>query len=300
MTDTPRTSSPARRVLGVDAGGTGTRAVVVEGDQVVDRIELGPLNILLHADSAARLAAVISETGVDGAGLGLAGVQSVGDAESVLAVLRTHTSVPIAVTDDSEVAVLGAFDGKSGGVVIAGTGSIACGRDDNGRVLRVGGHGFLLGDDGAGYWIGRECVRAALREADGSGPATSATAVVQQVFGDDVRDAVRRIHEFPTDRELLSCLVPIAAAAADAVADEVIEGIFTSAAAHLARLADTLRKHLGPIQVAMVGGVFRVATVRAAFVAATGAVPALGPPEIGAVRYAQLKLHEEMAVNDRS
>ncbi|MDQ1710457.1 MAG: hypothetical protein QOG49_1842 [Frankiaceae bacterium] len=285
-------SAVARRILGVDAGGTGTRAVVVEAGTVVDRIEIGPLNVLLHLDSAARLAALIEQTRVDGAGLGLAGVQSIGDAEAVLAALRTYTAVPVAVTDDSEAAVLGAFDGKPGAVVIAGTGSIACGRDAAGHVVRVGGHGFLFGDDGGGYWIGRECVRAALRAADGSGPPTRATAVVQQVYGDDVRDAVRRIHEAPTDRELLSCLVPLAAAAAD----DVIEEIFAQAAAHLVLLAQTLRKRLGAIPVAMVGGVFKVPLVKAAFVAATDAVLPAGPPELGAVRYAELMLTEEMAV----
>lgn len=288
----PAPPAAVRRILGVDAGGTGTRAIVVEGTEVVDRIELGPLNILLHSDSAARLASLVADTRVVAAGLGLAGVQSAADAARVLVALREFTSVPIAVTDDSEAAVLGAFDGKPGGVVIAGTGSIACGRDAAGRVVRVGGHGFLLGDDGGGYWIGRECLRAALRAADGSGPPTAATGVVQQMYGDDVRDAVRRVHEAPTDRELLSCLVPLAVA----VADDVIDDIFRRAAAHLVLLADTLRKRLGPIPVAMVGGVFRVPTVRDAFSTATGGVDPVGPPELGAVRYAQLMLTEEMAV----
>jgi N-acetylglucosamine kinase-like BadF-type ATPase len=282
---------PVRRILGVDAGGTGTRAVVVEDGAIVDRVEIGPLNVLLHADSVVRLAGLIAETRADAAGLGLPGVQNVNDAISVAAALRPLSSVPVAVTDDSEAALLGAFDGGPGIIVIAGTGSIACGRDGAGKLIRIGGHGFLLGDDGGGYWIGRECLRAALHADDGSAPPTALGGVVRQLFGEDLRDAVRRIHESPTDRELFTSLVPLAAA----ISDDVAADIFRRAAQHLTHLARTLQTRLGPLPVAMVGGVFRVAAVREAFVAATGAVPPLGPPELGAVRFAQLTLTEEMA-----
>jgi glucosamine kinase len=285
-------SRSARRILGVDAGGTGTRAVVVEESAIVDRVDIGPLNVLLHADSVVRLADLIAETKVDAAGLGLPGVQNVEDAARVAAALRPLTSVPVAVTDDSEAALLGAFDGAPGIIVIAGTGSIACGRGEGGKLVRIGGHGFLLGDDGGGYWIGRECLRAALRADEGSGPPTALVETVVRVFGADLRDAVRRIHEAPTDRELFTSLVPLAAALHD---DEVALDIFHRSAQHLAHLAETLRFTLGPLPVAMVGGVFRAAAVREAFVAATGAVDPLGPPELGAVRFAQLTLAEEMA-----
>lgn len=293
MTDVVRPLAPAspRRILGVDAGGTGTRAAVVVGGRVVERLESGPLNVLLHPDSAPRLAALITDSGADAAGLGLAGIQSIDDANLVVAALRPLISVPVAVTDDSEAALLGAFDGAPGIAVIAGTGSIACGRDASGRVLRIGGHGFLLGDEGGGYWIGRECLRAALRAHDGTGPATALGDVVSQVFGENLRTAVRRVHESPTDRELLTGLVPLAAA----LSDDVAADIFRRATAQLVELAVTLRARLGPLPCAMVGGVFRIEAIRSAFSAATGAVAPLGPPELGAVRYAELVLAKEMA-----
>jgi glucosamine kinase len=205
--------------------------------------------------------------------------------------LRRLTSVPIAVTDDSEAALLGAFDGAPGIVVIAGTGSIACGSDSSGALVRIGGHGFLLGDDGGGYWIGRECLRAALSADDGSGPATALCGVVAQIYGADLRDAVRRVHAEPTNRQLFTALVPLAAA----VDDDVATDIFARAAQHLTHLARTLQNRLGPLPVAMVGGVFRVAAVHDAFKTAVGAAEPMGPPEIGAVRFAEMTLAEEMA-----
>lgn len=280
-----------RRILGVDAGGTGTRAVLVVDGSVVERYDTGPLNILLHPDSSARLATLIAESGADLAGLGLAGVLSVEDVALVTDSLKSVTAVPIAVSDDSEVALLGALGGKPGIVVIAGTGSIGCGRDESGRVLRVGGHGFLLGDDGGGYWIGRECLRAALRAHDGTGPVTALSDVVCKAFGTDLHEAIRRIHGSPTNRELLTGLVPLAAG----IDDEVAADVFSRAAAHLIELAQVLRARLGPLPCAMVGGVFSIDAISTAFAAATGAVRPIGPPELGAVRLAELTLTKEMA-----
>jgi glucosamine kinase len=279
------------RILGLDAGGTGSRAVVVQDGAVVARHELGPMNVLLHRDSVQRIAELLEETAAEVAGLGLAGVQASEDARKVAALLGERSAVPVAITDDSEVALLGAFDGAPGVIVIAGTGSIACARDAAGTTVRVGGHGFLLGDEGAGYWIGRECVRAALRARDGLGPRTALQEAVAEVFDGDLTNAIRRVHESPRDRPLLARLVPLAASLDDQVAADLLD----RAADHLAALADALQARLGPLPVAMAGGIFQVDAVRRRFVARTGAVSPQHEPAVGAVRYAQLTLTEEMA-----
>lgn len=278
------------RILGLDAGGTGSRAVVVQDGEVVSRHELGPMNVLLHRDTLQRLATLIRDTGVDAAGLGLAGVQEAEDARRVAEALQSMTSVPIAATDDSEVALFGAFNGAPGAIVIAGTGSIACGRDQLHDTLRVGGYGFLLGDEGGGYWIGREAVRAALRARDGLGPATALEGIVTSVFG-DLTSAIRQVHEAPSNRPLLAQLVPLVAALDDPVAVRVLE----AAADQLADLADAVIARLGPLPVAMVGGIFRIDALRCRFIMRTGAVEPAQTPEMGAVRYAQLTLTEEIA-----
>src|SRR5438128_1339137 len=67
--------------------------------------------------------------------------------------------------------VAGAQDAP-GIVIVSGTGSIAYGRNANGEAARAGGWGHMIGDEGSGYWIGREALTAVMRAADGRGPAT--------------------------------------------------------------------------------------------------------------------------------
>ena len=268
--------------VGVDAGGSGSRAVVVRDGVVVARRDLGPINVLLHADAVDRLAGAVTDAGAAAAGFGLAGLRSDEHARELTAELARRTGARVVVGDDTDAALAGAFAGRPGIVVIAGTGSGAAGRDAAGRTVRVGGHGFLLGDEGGGYWIGREAVRAALRAADGTGPATALTAVVQRAFG-SLAGAETEVHRHPTERGLLSRLVPDVAAAA-AGPDAEAARILAEAAAYLAELAIAVRARLGDLPVAGVGGIFRCAPVREAFRIATGAAEPVEPPELGALR----------------
>ena len=280
------TSGTAGVAVGVDAGGSGSRAVVVRDGVVVARRDLGPINVLLHPDAVDRLAAAVTDAGAVAAGFGLAGLRSAEHARELTAELARRTGATVAVGDDTEAALAGAFAGRPGIVVIAGTGSGAAGRDAAGRTVRVGGHGFLLGDEGGGYWIGREAVRAALRAADGTGPPTALVDVVRTAF-DTLTGAETLVHQRPTDRRLLSRLVPqVAAAAGDGATggDAVAARILAEAAAHLAELAAAVRARLGDLPVAGVGGIFGCAPVAAAFTAATGARRPEEPPELGALR----------------
>jgi glucosamine kinase len=267
--------------IGVDAGGTGTRAVVVRDGVVLDHLSDGPLNVLLHADALDRLAGLISRSGAVEAGLGLAGVRSALEAADIAAELRHRTGAVIAVGDDAETALLGAFDGAPGIVVIAGTGSGAFGRSPAGQTSRVGGHGYLLGDEGGGYWIGSQAVRLALASSDGTGPSLPGLeALVCKHFSlAEVGEVVSLIHAVPTDRTLLAGLVPALAASDDAA----VTGVLVAAADALAGLVTAVRARLGPLPVAMVGGVWHVAAVRSRFVALTGAVDPVHPPEWGAL-----------------
>ncbi|HEV7657525.1 MAG TPA: BadF/BadG/BcrA/BcrD ATPase family protein [Mycobacteriales bacterium] len=266
--------------VGVDAGGTGSRAVVVRDGTVVERRDLGPINVLLHDDALDRLAAAVTGVGAEAAGFGLAGVRSGAHARKIAAELTDRTGARVAVGDDTDAALAGAFRGGPGIVVIAGTGSGAAGQDEAGRTVRVGGHGYLLGDEGGGYWIGREAVRAAMRAADGTGPPTVLTAAVQRAF-DSLAGAEQQVHRHPTDRELLARLVPVVArAAGDAEADRIL----AEAAGHLVDLARAVQDRLGALPLAGVGGIFRCAPVATAFRTATGAAEPAEPPELGALR----------------
>jgi N-acetylglucosamine kinase-like BadF-type ATPase len=235
-------------VLGVDGGGTGCRAVLLRGGAVARRWDLGPLNVLLHADAVDRLAGLISDTGAVAAGMGLAGIRDTAHAEKLSAELTARTGATVVVRDDTEAALAGAFSGGPGVVVIAGTGSGALGRDAAGRLARAGGHGFLLGDEGGGYWIGREAVRAALRAGDLLAPPTALADVVRAAFGDLV-GAVQEVHRNPTDRTLLTRLVPAvvdAATAGDAVAGRLLADAATALADLAAAVRTALAGENGP------------------------------------------------------
>ena len=90
---------------------------------------------------------------------------------------------PIDVVGDMETALVAAFEDGPGVIVIAGTGSIAYGRDKQGRTLRAGGWGFAIGDEGSAHWIGREAVSAVLRASDRGGESPSLAAALCKAWG---------------------------------------------------------------------------------------------------------------------
>ena len=87
-------------------------------------------------------------------------------AEFVRSALAEILTTPIDVVGDMQIALEAAFDTGPGVIVIAGTGSIAYGRDEQGTTVRAGGWGFAIGDEGSAHWIGRTAVNAVLRTAD--------------------------------------------------------------------------------------------------------------------------------------
>jgi glucosamine kinase len=269
-------------VLGVDAGGDSTRAVLVRDGAVVSRHSSGPMNILLHADALDRLVAMVNEAKAEAVGLGLPGLRNAMQAMRVTGDIRQRTGASVVAADDATIALLGAFAGGPGIVVIAGTGSVAVGWPGKGRVTRLGGHGFLLGDEGGGYWIGRAAISAALRGRDGVGPANSLGPLVETTCATRLDDLVVRVHSDLSDRKLISRVAAVLASTADPVGTAIL----AEAADHLVAMAMALRSRLGDLPVSMVGSVFGIPAVRDRFVAATGSQPPVEPPELGAVRLA--------------
>ncbi len=274
-------------VLGVDAGGSATRVVVVADGQLLARSEQPPLNVLFHADAFERLAALITGSGAVAAGLGLAGLRGREHAAQIERRLAAATGVDVVVVDDAEAALVGAFGDGPGVVVIAGTGSNALGRGIDGTTARAGGYGFLLGDEGGAYWFASQALRAALRSHDGSGRKSAALeAAVTQEYGLDFDAIVRLVYSDVGDRQLVARLARTVMEVED---DPVMAAILDAGCDYLAALANLLRTQLntglgsGEMPVAMHGGVFRNPYVHARFVAATGALPAARAPEFGAV-----------------
>ncbi len=275
---------PDLPVLGVDAGGSATRAVLVRGGQVVARFDEPPLNLLLHADAFERLAVLIKSSGAAAVGLGLAGLRGLDEGVRLQERLTDATGIDVVIADDTEIALLGAYGSEPGIVVIAGTGSNALGRDADGRTARVGGYGFLVGDEGSAYWIASQALRAALHSHDSTGPKSVALEeTVTGTYRLDFDAIVRHIHTDLTDRQSVAGLARVVMALDDPVMLEIVD----AGTDFLITMARALRRELGDdLPVAMHGGMFQDRRIRSRFVAATAAIEPAQAPEFGAVSLA--------------
>src|SRR5687767_3846468 len=177
-------------VLGIDAGGTKTVCLLADGNgEVIAEARGGGANL----QSAGELAVekVLHQVMEEALGerdilpaaicLGIAGVDRPDDAEAVRGIMRRiGFKTPTLVVNDALVALVAGAGEDPGVVIVAGTGSIAYGKDGSGHAARAGGWGYLLGDEGGGFWIGRSALSAVVRQFDGRGPATLLTDLVLQ------------------------------------------------------------------------------------------------------------------------
>jgi glucosamine kinase len=267
------------RILGIDAGGSGTRAVILEHGTVTAQPDGAPMNALLTGGFVERLAEIIEAARPTAAGIGLPGVRTEGQARRIGQTLTRQTGCPVHVCGDAETARAGAFLGAPGVVVIAGTGSAAFGWDGENQA-RAGGHGFLLGDEGSAYWIGRAAARAALRFQDQLGGSEPIHRAVVLATGQSLNALISATSAHPAERWRLTALAPVLTALA--AEDPEARRIADRAAGHLAALAEAVQKRLGPLPVAGAGGVFAAPAIWDRFAELTGATRPLAGPAVGA------------------
>ena len=259
-------------VLGIDAGGTKTVCLLADARGTILAHGRGPgANLHVAGELGGEkvlhevMALALADRPVPPAAicLGIAGVDREDEAATVRAIMRriSHNARVLVVNDALIALVAGARDAP-GIVIIAGTGSIVYGRNAAGESARAGGWGHMVGDEGSGYWIGREAVAAVMRAADGRGPRTRLTDEILAHFG--VADA-SRLPRIVYDREVprmsVAALGPIiqdVAAAGDTVAAGILERAAEelvlaaqSVAARLEMRGDAFTFHLA-------GGVFQV------------------------------------------
>lgn len=183
-------------VVGVDGGGTTTRAVILDYPQrVICEGHSGPSNPLrvgvANAASAVREAidkacgeASIHRDELMAGAVGLAGVRRQDIRDHMREKLRECLKEikPLEVLTDGEIALYGATGGAAGLVVIAGTGSICCGRSSQGKHSCAGGWGPIVGDEGGGAWIARKALQAVAKATDGRGPKTALASAALSYF----------------------------------------------------------------------------------------------------------------------
>jgi glucosamine kinase len=255
--------------LGIDGGGTQTRCLVGDEDRVLAVGSGSGSNLLRVGEACAQdsLASAIHEA-CAGANVaprditrtcaGISGAADNGIASLVQRLLIEIVGGAIEVIGDMEVALEGAFRGGPGIVVIAGTGSIAYGRNSSGESARAGGWGRVISDEGSGHWIATRALSAVLRSRDQGENNELLMALISALEVDTVEHLIVRVNSDPVrDYASLFPVVLSAADRGDALAGEVLQ----SAGCELAKLAQVLVRRLfaqaDAVSVAPHGGVFR-------------------------------------------
>src|SRR5438445_2710877 len=227
-------------VAGVDCGGTGTRAVILDkSPRVIGEGRSGPSNPLRVgiATAATNVRDAVdkacAEAGIHRhdivmATVGLAGVRrkDIRDRtrEKISDCLKEIKSIELMT--DGEIALYGATDGDAGLVVIAGTGSICCGRNRQGRHVCAGGWGPIVGDEGGAAWIARKALQAVAHASDGRAEKTALTSAALTFFKVATPDDLSTAIYAPTmtNDRLAGCRRPIlrVPAAGDTVSRELL------------------------------------------------------------------------------
>ena len=258
-------------VIGIDAGGTKTVCQLADASGEIVAETRGP-GANLQAVGELQVEKVLHDVMEQAIGerpivpavicLGIAGVDRPDDAVIVRGIMkRIGYKARVLVVNDALVALEAGIPGQPGVVIISGTGSICYGRNAQGEAARSGGWGYVLGDEGSGYWIGRAALRAVLREADERGAQTALTPLLLEHFG--VTRAQNIIHEVYHTNLKPSAIGALARCvhAAYLEGDQVAVGILRGAANELEAAAISVARRLDLLATSftfiLAGGIFR-------------------------------------------
>ena len=256
--------------LGIDAGGSKTTCVVGDEKAILAGATSGGSNVVRCGEAAARAqlhdairkacsAGKVEISAVRRICIGIAGAARPAIHTVVRSAIAEVYSGEVVVVGDMVIAMEAAFGGEPGIIVIAGTGSIAYGRNFSGKTARAGGWGFAISDEGSGHWIGRAAISAVMwaRDESDAPPGTLAQAILRAWKLKTVDDLIPAANSPGADFSLLCPSVMSVAGGNDPLA----RGVLTQAGIELARFGAIVMRRLGmehaPVPVAMSGGVFR-------------------------------------------
>jgi glucosamine kinase len=268
-------------VLGIDGGGTNTRAAIVANGKIAGSVQNGSIKRLRVGAEAAEanlrglLREVFAQAGVnrlDAACCGVASATMPGIAEWITGILHEFNVTCCEVVGDEVIALDAAFRGGPGILQIAGTGTNTIGRAPDGSRECAGGWSSRLGDEGSGYWIGLHAIRRALNAYDREEPQR-VLARVGEIWGTPTIDQLIDLGD-STPGPDFAALAPAIGELAEA-GDPVADGVLQQAAADLVNFVLLVRSKLkrkhaiaGEVPVAWTGSVIEKMTmVREAFFA---------------------------------
>jgi glucosamine kinase len=235
--------------LAIDAGGTKTRCLLADQTRVLGRAVTGSVKLMRvgEVEASSRLRAMLTEVSV-AAGVGLSEVTQtcVGIAGNSIDAVREWAEREIGsivggkltVLGDQEIALDGAFMGGPGILIIAGTGSIVLGRAADGARYQVGGWGPAIGDEGAGFWIGQEAVRAGFWAIDHGVATTLLTEIGEFWRTTSLGEIIEKANDRPgPDFPALAPIVVRCADQGDELAIAVLERAGTELAEQVGLVA---------------------------------------------------------------
>ena len=287
-------------VVGIDAGGSSTRARAVRRSILVHEGAGGPGNPLMAGPeiirasyqaaldgcpAAARVAACVSGGGGDAQRAQIAALLGGRFPDAVVDVAPDYVAAFLAAPPGSDVCI------------VAGTGSVVCSRAADGSFLVSGGRGWILGDHGGAARLGRAALEHYV--AGGCDVPVRFASSVQQIFGDsDWRIIVRTVHAMPNPAPLLARAAPLLTTAAEAGRRWAVEHLAVEMTALAATAARHIEQHVAGtsgVRVALSGGVWSSLAARSALTAALEQVSrrpltvtrSLADPLEGAVRLAE-------------
>ena len=294
----------ARYVLGIDAGGTKSVGLLAdEAGRVVGEARGEGANLYTHGELHVEkvfdgiIETFANEHPVAAVCVGIAGVDRPYDEGVIRNVLRRLGHRKNArVVNDAVIALTAGAPERFGIVVLAGTGSIAYGADRAGRSARSGGFGSLLADEGSGYWLGHQALRAAVRASDGRGQPTRLRELVFEALGAPSRaEVIPQVSEQALPKHGIAALAPLverARAEGDAVAAELIRRGGHELALAAGAVARALELGGEPFPVVLAGGAFKACPSLVETVVGALDLPAARPspltvePALGAVALA--------------
>ncbi len=254
---------------GIDAGGTATKCILVdEKGKILAEAKTGSANYLTVGlkkavneikEALSTASKKVNIKKIDLLGVGLAGAGRSGDLEKIKkALLPLPLTDKVYLTDDGEIALYGAHQGKPGIVVIAGTGSIVYAKGKDGRVYRAGGWGPILGDEGSGFWFGLEALKALIAAREGRGTETILNkSILKKLQFENLEELIPFIYQKNLPRQEIAALTPLVVEAMEK-GDQIAAVIIEKGLNQLALLVNHFIKSLGLTseQIALTGGVF--------------------------------------------
>src|SRR5579863_4996362 len=266
--------------LGIDGGGSQTTCAVGDETSLLGSGAGAGSNVVRVGEDQARKsiasairqacsAAKVTPKQIKRTCIGIAGGARPENTEIVRRILSELVSGEIEVVGDMVIAMEAASGSGSGVVVIAGTGSIAYGRNAEGQTARAGGWGFAFGDEGGAFDLVRQAVRAGLRQEEGWGPATALRLALLKATGaSSMNDLVHRFYtsEYPRTRiASFAKLVDEAARNGDPVARDILHVGAQALATFVAAVRRQLFHRSEHTRVSYIGGAFESAMLRERF-----------------------------------